>query len=143
MKISEYFERLKIHNTNKHQYIFKPNAPDWLRKAIYKVHQGGMPVDYLFDLCYAFVRDYDEGNVTQENVEGGLWADSQVDIYNSKLYQFAADHCNCNWYDDEQASELVGKEATPLDHIRMVQYVVAQSVAFILWDTIKEAEEQD
>lgn len=145
MKISQFFTRIDIVDSNAHRYILTDEAPSWLQEAIDEAHAGASHDDHIYELAHSFALDYDGGNITRADAWDNFvgWADDQVDVYDHDLYQFAADNSHRRWYDEEQASELVGKKANPLDHIRMVQYIVAQSVASAIWAAVKEAEEEE
>lgn len=139
MNLSQYFKRIDIHETDRHRYILTDETPRWLQDAINEAHQGASHDDHIYDLAHTFALDYDSKNVTSSDARDnfGEWATSQIDYSDKDLYQFAADNYHCRWYDNEQAAECVGEKAGPLDHIRMVQYIIAQAVASVIWDAIK------
>lgn len=145
MKISQYFSRIDIVDDEDHRYILTDDAPEWLQEAINEAHAGASHDDHIYELAHSFALDYDNGNISNRDADDsfGEWADSQVDLGDRDLYLFAADNYHARWYDDEQAKESVGADAGPLDHIRMVQYIIAQVVASALWEAIKEAEDDD
>lgn len=146
MKISKFFHskngpknRYGIGTKTYHLTI---DAPDWLKEAIYDLHCGSLPSNYIYDLAHSFSVDYDNGNVTSDD-DFHEWADGMIDVYNADLYQFAADNSSASWYDDESATDLIGTSNDPLDHIRAVQYSVALTVAQALYRAIEDNLDED
>lgn len=116
----------------------REDAPEWLRDAVYKAHDGRFPDDWIYAECLAAAHAIDDESLTEDSLHEH--ADSQVDIYTKDRFQWAANFCLSDIYGEaeEQAAELWSAEQSIVDRIGVIQFCAIERIAGIILAAVTE-----
>lgn len=143
MKLASYFET-KTRSDGSAFVRFKDDAPEFLLAAIRDAHQGDLPNDWIWRVCFDVCIAIDTGVI---NVDEGEWfddchgfANQNVEIYTRKLFQWLADVCLTTTF--AQASEDaddVGTEDSSIEgRVRLIQYFAIRRIAEIVCKSVAD-----
>lgn len=133
----KYFETRKRDNGDTFVTCDPERRPEELHVAIFAAHDGMLPNDWVYAACRSACKRI-EGELRDESHMPDSvacdtcheWADGEVDVYNSKRYQWASEFCNSNLFatGQEYASDYGQKDQDITDTLGAIQYGALQFI---------------
>lgn len=145
MKVSQYFIRGKRESGQPFTKL-SDDAPEWLRDAVQEAHSTDLPNDWIFEQCrdaaFAWDDELFNGRYPEDAVHEH--ADSNVDVYTSDLYRWAADMCLSHTFANaEYDLEGMGGEGETVKRLMGLQYCSIRHITQTVVDACRAAEEDE
>lgn len=108
----------------------KDGAPDWVECLVHDAHGSFLPDDWRYESIRSAVGHIaDSGTESENDLDdaGGEWADSNVDIYTAKRFQWLASNLERQYYCDEAIAEF-GEFEDTCSLVGMGQYMESREV---------------
>lgn len=120
----------------KDAWCLADNHPEWLHEAIRAAHGTDLPNDWIYSVCRDVCGAIDDGVFMDDEDAAWEWADSQVDVYTRRLYQWAADMSltDCFAYASEEANDFMSSNEDITKRIGTIQFCAIYNIVKTLVD---------
>lgn len=128
--LASYFKTITARDKSK-RVVLTSNRPEWLQAAIQEVHGSDFPNDWIYAECRDACAAIDDGAITDDDSIHS-YADGAVEIYTSRVYQWAADMSRTDMFAnaESEAEDLGGGEKQGTEkRIQVLQYLAICTIA--------------
>ena len=148
IQASEFFEQVQRSGTKDPDETLvrlKDAAPEWLKDAVRKSHQGMLPHDWVFAQCYGACIAID--GLDDAALKDSDWlhehADGEVDVYTKSRFRWAMDFCLTEIFAEAEANAadiLSDGESDTNARLGAIQYCAIETIASLMRDAIASAD---